>query len=118
MHHCIPGSFFQKTFGESYLFFFFFFGILFSSKIPKCSARLLAERVFSLMYSDSVFACQEESEEDFPHFFIRAKPGTVARARCRGAERWPGDGCGRARCGCRRRARRSETAGCRRSARR
>src|SRR2546426_11355055 len=62
MHHCIPGSFFQKTFGESYLFFFFFFGILFSSKISKCSARLLAERVFSLMYSDSVFACQEESE--------------------------------------------------------
>src|SRR2546427_2411134 len=33
-----------------------------SSKISKCSARLLAERVFSLMYSDSVFACQEESE--------------------------------------------------------
>src|SRR3989442_14964105 len=62
MHRCIPGSFFQKTFGESYVFFFFFFGILFSSKISKCSARLLLEPVFSLMYSDSVFACQEESE--------------------------------------------------------
>src|SRR3989442_15698436 len=32
----------------------------------------------------------------FSPFFIGVKPGTVARAKCRGAERWPGDGFGRA----------------------
>jgi hypothetical protein len=65
MHRCIP-EYFRHTVLEEGLSLLLGFllrshSILLSS-FPKSSARQLAERVFSLMYSEYHYACQEKSD--------------------------------------------------------
>ncbi len=77
-----PRTFRSKFLEEAYLFFLaFFFAILFSSKPLRMSRQLRWRSASSVfMYSDSVFACQEESERRVCENFLGSIVGLARGA--------------------------------------